>query len=176
MRTSVGLALVGISLFGIFISLNVSEETLPSPYLWLTGFVVLGLIGIRTIVVSSQKLEKTIQQNLNERVEQMKKDAEQATIDFDSCEFKSGLYFQQVKDENMKTVELFAQSDTFETNKIEQVVSAYLVYTNKKNGRTYISQSFPVDSVTLKYYVLNSNLVLYINRSNDKEYLFDLKS
>lgn len=100
-------------------------------------------------------------------------------MSFDLCEFKNGGYHHEVEDENIKTLSYIAPASAaiiHNPTKTEKVVQSYLVYTHQHSGvaQKYVSQSFPVDETTLRYYVLSNKIALYISRFNQKEFLFDI--
>jgi hypothetical protein len=132
------------------------------------------------IVSSLRKTQKVIEEVVNTQIEILKLNAEKIELDFDKCEFKSGSFSHQVEDPNMSTIKLFAPGSlaSIDTTITETVIQSYLTYTETINGTVckFVSQSFPFDQTTLKFYVMNHNITLYIDRSNCDKYLFDLNS
>ncbi|MEI9909486.1 MAG: hypothetical protein WDO71_07350 [Bacteroidota bacterium] len=119
-------------------------------------------------------------QHINSEIENLKANAEKIELNFEKCEFKSGSFSHQVEDQVMNTVKLFAPGSLapgIDTTITENVIQSYLTYTDTMNAELckFISQPFPFDQTTLKFYVLNHNITLYVDRFNRKKYLFDLK-
>lgn len=116
---------------------------------------------------------------MNSEIEKLKLNAEKIELNFDKCEFKNGSFSHLVEDPTMSTVKLFAPGSltSIDTTVTENVIQSYLIYTDTINGENckFISQSFPFDETTLKFYVLNQNITLYVDRYDKKKYLFDFK-
>ncbi|HEX7845844.1 MAG TPA: hypothetical protein VF476_08610 [Chitinophagaceae bacterium] len=143
---------------------------------WLIGFIVLGLLGARLWALSFLKLDKTIRADLDAETEALKRNSEKVHINFDNCKFKSGSFTRWVEDENMRSAKILTGTSRHMPNKLEHVAQSYLVYYHERGGKEYVSQSFPFDQTTLKFYVLNGNLALYVHRFDESKYLFELNA
>ncbi len=179
MRTAVGLLLILICFFGTIFFRHYDGTLIPYPILWYIFFIGLGIFGVWLISNSLRKEKKIIEQVVNTEIEIFKSTAEKIELNFDKCEFKSGSFSHQVDDPNMNTVKLFAPGSltSIDTKITETVIQSYLTYTDTINGTVckFVSYSFPFDQTTLKFYVLNHNIALYVDRFNREKYLFDLK-
>ncbi len=179
MRTAVGLLLIVLCFLGTIFFRSYHGTVIPYPPLWYTLFIVLGLFGMRHIISSFKKSKKVIEDAINIANERFKSNAEKIELNFDECEFKNGSYAHQVEDPNISSVKFFAPTSIASTDTMitETVIQSYLTYTQSINGEVckFISHSFPFDQTTLKFYVLNDNISLYVDRFNREKYLFDLK-
>ena len=111
------------------------------------------------------------------KIEEIKNNAEKIELDFDLCEFKSGTYFHDVTDENISSINLISPGLSFDETKTERVLNSSLIYSYKISGKTEnYTDSFPFDIITLKFYVLNHKIVLYVNRFDRSKYFFDLEN
>ena len=180
MRTAVGLLLIVVSFIGTIFFRRYNGTVIPYPVLWYLSLIVLGLLGVGLIYSSLRKTKKIVEQLVNSEIEKLKSNSEKIELNFDKCEFKSGSFSHQVEDQNMGAVKFFAPGSLasgIDTTITENVIQSYLTYTDTINGELckFISQSFPFDQTVLKFYVLNHNITLYVDRFNRKKYLFDLK-
>jgi hypothetical protein len=179
MRIVIGLLLIIVCFLGTIFFRRYNGTVIPYPILWYISFIVLGILGVWLISNSLRKTKRVIEQVVNTEIEKFKSTAEEIELNFDKCEFKSGSFSHQVDDPNMSTVKLFAPGTlgSIDTKITETVIQSYLIYTETINSTAckFISQSFPFDQTTLKFYVLNHNIALYVDRFNRKKYLFDLK-
>ena len=110
------------------------------------------------------------------RIEEIKNNAEKIELDFDLCVFKSGSYFHEVTDENISSRGLIVPGVSYNPTKMERVERSSLIYNHTTSGRTEkYMESFPFDQTTLKFYVLNHKIVLYLDRFDRSKYFFDLE-
>lgn len=180
MRFSFGLLFISVSFFGTIFFRKYGGYTIPYPTLWYFLFLLIGLIGVWLIYTATKKLKKLTEGYIDFEKNKFKLSAEKIEIDIDKCEFKNGSFSHQVEDKNMSTVKLFAGgtiASSIDTTITENVIQSYLIYSENLVGNVYkfISQSFPFDPITLKFYVLNHSIELYVDRFDKSKYLFDLK-
>ncbi|MFN4315756.1 MAG: hypothetical protein ACK4E0_15780 [Chitinophagaceae bacterium] len=179
MRMAFGLFLLILCFLGTIFFRRYDGTIIPYPVLWYLFFIILGIIGGWLVASSINKSTRNFERAVNAEVERLKTKAERIQLDFDKCEFKSGSYSREVEDANMSPIHLFAPTYLEDMDKkvTETVHQSYLIYTEIINGDTcqFISQSFPIDLTTLKYYVLNNSIALYVDRFNRKKYVFELK-
>lgn len=179
MRTISGLLLIIIALFGTIFFRRYNGSVIPYPGLWYLFFIVLGLLGVWILFSAAGRIKRIVSQHMNSEIEKLKLNAEKIELNFDKCEFKNGSFSHLVEDPTMSTVKLFAPGSltSIDTTVTENVIQSYLIYTDTINGENckFISQSFPFDETTLKFYVLNQNITLYVDRYDKKKYLFDFK-
>jgi hypothetical protein len=179
MGTAIGLLLIIVCFLGTIFFRRYDGTVIPDPILWYIFFIVLGLLGVWLISISLRKAKRVMEQVVNTENEKFKSTAEKVELNVDKCEFKSGTFSHQVDDPNMRAVKVFAPASlaSMDIQITETVIQSYLTYTEIINGTVFkfVSQSFPFDHTTLKFYVLNHDIVLYIDRFNPEKYLFDLK-
>lgn len=174
MRTAVGLLFIMVSFIGTIFFRRYNGTVIPYPILWDISFIVLGLLGAWLIYSSVRKTRKVIEQVVNREIEKLKSNSEKVELNFDKCEFWSGSFSHQVEDQNMTAVKLFAPgslASAIDTMIKENVIQSYLTYTDTINGELckFISQSFPFDQTTLKFYVLNHNITLYMTDLTERD-------
>jgi len=141
--------------------------------------ISLTLLGL--VLFYLNKINKQVDKFETSAIAKLKENAEVSRVDFDKCEFKSGTFSHEIKDPNLQSIKFIAPTGLkfLMNDKIsETVVQSYLTYETIINGEKlkYISQSFPFDTTTLKYHVLNQNLSLYVNKFDKRKYLFELVS
>jgi hypothetical protein len=179
MRIAAGLLLIIVCFLGTIFFRRYDGTVISYPILWYISFIVLGLLGVWLLSSSLKKTKRVIEQVVNTEIEKFKSNAEIIELNFDKCEFKSGSFSHQVDDPNVSTVKLFAPGSlaSIDTKITETVIQSYLTYTETIGGTAckFVSQSFPFDQTTLKFYALNNNIALYVDRFNRQKYLFDLK-
>jgi hypothetical protein len=178
MRTAIGLLLIIVCLIGGIFFRYYNGVLIPYPILWYVSFVVLGLLGVWLISSSFRTTKRKLGQAANMESEKLKSGAEKIELNFDKCEFKSASFSHEVDDPNMGPIKLFVPTsiNSLDTKITENVIQSYLIYTETINDKTYkfVSQAFPVDETTLKFYLLNHNIILYVDRFNRDRYLFEL--
>ena len=180
MRIIFGSLLIIVSLFGTLFFRKYNGTVIPYPTLWHLLSIALGLLGGWLIYISVKKLRRSGELQINAEIEKFKSNAERIELDFDKCEFKSGSFSHQIEDPNMRAVKFMmpgSLASYLDTTITENVIQSYLTYTDTFHDANYkfISQSFPFDQATLKYHVLNHNIMLYVDRFNREKYLFDIK-
>lgn len=180
MKIVAGIFLVLFSFIGNIYFSKYKGTIIQYPFLWYSLFVLIGIIGFWLIITSFKKTDLIGDKSITEAINQFKLNAEKIELNFDHCEFKNGGYHHEVEDENIKTLSYMVPASAaifHNPTKTEKVVQSYLVYTHQQSGNSqkYISQHFPVDETTLRYYVLSNKIALYISRNNQKDYLFDVE-
>lgn len=180
MKTVIGLVLVVVSFLGSLFFRHYNGSMIPYPTVWGVSFIVLGLLGFWLVYISIRKVKNVVETHINSEIEKLKSSAEKIELNFDKCEFKSGSFSHEVEDKNISAVKFFAPGSlvsNIDTTSTENVIRSYLTYTDTIDGELckFISQAFPFDQVTLKFYVLNNTISLYIDRFDRAKYLFDLK-
>ena len=102
---------------------------------------------------------------------------EQIKLDIDSCEIKENNYYEEIPDHNLGGTELivaaFDPNESYEEKYVEQ---SAIIYHHKIGDTTekYISQTFPFGTETLTLHILNNDIILYVDRFDRSNYLFDL--
>ena len=108
----------------------------------------------------------------DEKFAHLKANAEKFQVEFDRCEFKNASCYQEVIDENVNPINLLSPGFKYTPTKTESVSNSTLVY-HLSDSEKFI-ESFPMDSVTLKSYVLSNKIVLYVNRFDRDKYGFEV--
>lgn len=179
MRIVIGLFLLLLCFLGTIFFRRYDGTIIPYPALWYLFFIILGFIGAWLVASSINKSTSNFERAVNAEVERLKTNAERIQLEFDKCEFKSGSFSREVEDVNRSPAHLFAPGylESMDKTVTETVHQSYLIYTEIVNGETsqFISQSFPIDLVTLKFYVLNDYMTLYVDRFNRERFVFELK-
>jgi hypothetical protein len=67
-----------------------------------------------------------------------------------------------------------AQPDDFRER---YIVHSVIIYNYKRNDTSekFVSQTFPVDAITLESHILNNEIVLYVDKLDRGKYFFDFK-
>ena len=184
MRQIIGLIFIVVSFFGTIFFKRYKGEVIPYPVLWYIGFIILALLGLLLIYWSYRSMKqkiKKIAEPLIAEFEIWKTKAEIIEPDFDRCEFKSGSYSHEVDDPRLSKVKWLAPgtiASSIDTTITENVEQSYLVYYPPVIDlpEKFISDHFPFDTTTLKYYVIKKQIVLYVDRFDRNKYFFDLKT
>ncbi|MGZ8556929.1 MAG: hypothetical protein ACXWWC_01280 [Chitinophagaceae bacterium] len=136
-----------------------------------------GIVGLLIFRSSFKKAKKILTESEKLRIEEIKNNAERIELEFDFCEFKSATYFHEVKDENISSLNLIASGLSFDETKTARVINSSLIYNYTISGRTekFIG-SFPCDTTTTKFYILNHKIALYVNRLDRTKYFFELEN
>jgi hypothetical protein len=179
MRKIIGLSIIVISFFGFLFFQHYRGDLIVHPFLWFLIFFLLGYVGLIVAKYGVDRDKKMAGHTAETEIEKFKARAQKIDLDLNACEFKESSFSHEVQDPNVSSVGLiplhiarFAESAIS-----EDVESSCLVYTRMVNGKPekYVSQPFPFDATTLEYHVMNKDLVLYIENTEQGKFLFDLK-
>ena len=107
---------------------------------------------------------------LTENHKKLKIDGEKIILDFDNCDIKENNYNLDVTNRGFSNLDI-ARSGYKEKN-IEQ---STIVYYHKKAeiSEKYISQVFPLNSITLASHIIKNEIFLYVDRFDRNNYFFD---
>jgi hypothetical protein len=128
------------------------------------------IIGIRLVISPVPERIASIEKEIDNRLAQLKATGEKIKPDFDKCEFKDSSYTHEVVDANLSALAPYG-GDIIVTEDVNQSV---IIYHHRRNET--FSQAFPCSGDALKFYVLNNNIILYVNRFDRSTYFFDLKT
>lgn len=145
------------------------------PIFWI--FIVLLVMGILIwLMLKSDRYTTKIASQIEQtRVNEFKKTAEKIILDFDRCEFKNGGYSHEVLDQQLSSLNWASPgSFSYYPTKSERVFQSTLIYSPSRESKERFIGSFPVDSTTLKSYVLTDRICLYVSKQNKAQYLFDI--
>ena len=176
MRIIFGTFFIIVSFLGTIFFSKYSGSAISYPVVWYIFFALIGAVGLFLFRSSFGKAERVMNDFNKSRIGEIKNNAERIELDFDHCEFKSGTYFHEVTDENANSLNLISSGVSYTSTKTERVESSSLIYNHLVSGNTekYI-ESFPFDSITLKFYVLNRKITLYVSRFDRTKYFFELE-
>jgi len=170
-----GYILTGFGLLGFIYFKSYKGDSISLPILWLILSLVITVIGAYLIV--SAKLKKQ-NQKLDEtkiKLSRIKEKGKRILIDFDSCEFKTGIAYNQFDQKTFSRIQMIdALYDPNRNYTKNNSTITYIIYKHK-NGDTlekFVSQPFSVDNTMLKYYVSQNKIALYIDRFDRTQYFF----
>jgi hypothetical protein len=109
-----------------------------------------------------------MQNELTEDQNNLKLHGEKIIIDLDHCDIKENNYYEEIASK----IILPAQADDYREHYIVQSV---IIYTFNGNGSSekFVSQTFPVDTITLESHILNNEIILYVDALDRGKYFFD---
>lgn len=169
-----GYLLIGIGLLGFIYFKSYKGSTIPLPVLWLLLSLIIAAIGAYLIVTA--KLNKQIQQtNENsDKLSRIKETGERLLIELENCDFKTGS-ISQLNRESFSSVQMIDALYDPNRNHVETSSTVtYIIYKHKTGNpfEKFISQPFSIDETTLKYYISQNKIVLYIDRFDRTKYFF----
>ncbi len=144
-------------------------------FIWYISLVLLAISGAILMVSSGKKRIAIIEKEIDKNLEELKANGEKIKPDFDNCEFKERSYSHEVSDENLSYLTpITPYPDEILTT--ENVDQSALIYNHTVGGKSEkFIQAFPFSADALKFYVLNNNITLYVDRFDRSRYFFDLK-
>ena len=135
-------------------------------------FLLAGIVQVYLIL----RRKDTSEPHQNKDAFDFKLRAEEIIVMFDHSEFKESLYTHEVEDERLKQLALLgggASQLLDGVTREERIIQSVLIYNNGKER--FVSQVFPFDKTTLKFYVLNGHVVIYVDRFDRSQYFFEIK-
>ena len=176
MRIILGLILGVFAFIGAIWFSKYSGSLIPYPNLLFFAFLLFGLLALWLIFSSFKKVDKIFNKYHQTKIDDIRKSAERITINFDLCEFRDGSFYHEVKDENAGMINLISPAAfSYYPTTTERVTQSSLMYRISENRENFISHSFPFDSTSLKAYVFQNKVVLFISRSDRTKYFFELQ-
>lgn len=173
-----GILLLLLAFVGVLFFRHYTGSIIPYPSLFYLVCLALGICGAWILYSAESGQHTKAVNNWLAAKNDFKLKAEKIKLDIDQCEFRSGTFTHEVRDTNMELVKVIAPIHFHgaEFTKMETVVKSYLLYRPAVSGPVscYFSNSFPVDTKTLEYYVLTNKIALFVNRFNREQYLFDI--
>jgi len=109
-----------------------------------------------------------MQKELTEYENNLKQHGEKIIVDIDNCEIKENNYYEDIASKIL----LPARADDYRE---QYIVQSVIIYNYKKNGTSeiFVSQTFPVDTITLESHILNHEIILYVDPTDRSKYFFD---
>jgi hypothetical protein len=172
-----GYILIGVGLPGFFYFKNYRGNIIPLPTLWLILSVSIAVIG--AYLIATAKTKKQIQK-LDEtkgKIVRIKEKGEKILIDFDKCDFKITNITQSNTDNFSRIQMIDALYDPNRNYTENDRTVTYIIYKHKNGDSVerFVSHPFPIDETTLKYYVSNNKIALYVDRFDRTQYFFNVE-
>jgi hypothetical protein len=100
----------------------------------------------------------------------------QIQLDFEKCQFKGNDFYNEVENPLKNNMIGSQYSFLIEDTITVQELHSCIVYefSSENSKHRYISQPFSMNVETLKMYVLQHRVILYVNRENNNEYYFEV--
>ena len=163
--------------FAFFI--NYEGSVISFSTLWLITSLLTGVIGLYLISTSKTRKISRQEKYNQKRIAQLKQNGEKILLTLDNCEIRENNYYEEANNARLYKIQeidaLYDPNENYTQKFIEQTVIVY----NYNNGFKKIrmtSQSFPFGTDTLKYYIENKSLVLYVSLLDKTDYAFDIIS
>jgi hypothetical protein len=172
-----GYFLAGIGFISFTFFINYKGSVISFSTLWFIVSLLIGIIGV--YLISTSKTAKiSRQEKYNEkRVAQLKQNGEKILLTKDNCEIRENNYYEEGNDARLHRIQeidaLYDPNENYTQKFIEQTVIVYS-YNNGFNKIRMTSQSFPFGTETLKYYIENKSLVLYVSPLDKSDYAFEI--
>jgi len=160
-------------------------------YLLATGVVIFSLFSGRTVwlivglipfaylfwqVFASNSHSLSAEKTISSQVNKLVAAGEKISIEFDNCEFKDSSYTNEVIDERSTRLNAI-NLDYGKVIRRDLVEQSLLIYHHPTAGKSEkFIQAFPCSAETLRVYVLQNLVSLYVDRFDRSHYFFDLKS
>ena len=170
--TVAGIAFIAIIFFSYYKGYLISYTNL-----WLILSMMVFLIAF--YVAATIKTKKEIVTSLNDsnRRDKLIATGEKIRLDIDSCEIKENDYYEEIPNQGaMEMRSIDALFDPNENYKEKYIDQSAIIYLHKIGDKTekYISQVFPFGTEVLTLHILNNDIILYVDRFDRNNYLFDL--
>jgi hypothetical protein len=175
-----GYIFASAGLAGFFFFINYHGTQIPLKELWFVVTIFLGIYGAFLIVKHKYQSQENNEIATAEalRIDRIKQTGDKIKVTLESCEVKSRSY----QEENINTyfatrIEMVdGLYDSNRNYKIREIQQTYIVYYKKYRNITYkfVSQAVSQSADTLKSYIDKQGVVLYVDRTNPKNYYFDL--
>jgi ABC-type transport system involved in multi-copper enzyme maturation permease subunit len=169
-----GYCLAGIGLLGFIYFKSYKGNTIPLPILWIILSLVIAAIGAYLIV--SARLNKQVEKSTESsaKLSRIKENGERILIDLDNCEFKTSS-IAQLNTESFSRIQMIDALYDPNRNHVENNSTVTYIIYKHKTGDTiekFVSKPFPIDDTTLKYYISQNKIVLYVDRFDRAKYFF----
>jgi hypothetical protein len=168
--------IIGTSLFVVSTIALIFFIYQGASFVWLICLIILAIMGLVFVRSSSRNFIAAIENEINDNEEKLKVTGEKIKVEFDSCDFKDSSYMNEIIDERafrgVGTVNL----DMGKVLSKDYVGQSILIYHHTTGGKTEeFKQAFPCGAESLKFYVLNNSVTLYVDAFDRSRYFFDLK-
>lgn len=173
MKRLLGFILLGLSTVSVLFFRKYNGTVIPYPLLWYALFIVIGFLGVTLIYKSMVATIRIAEKQSDNARSQFKNTGERIKVDFDSSSFHSRSYQHQVPDDRLEVTSIHLFSSLIPNPERNEIVSRSSI--SFTFGKEVFVSSFNVDAVTLRSYVIQEKLFVYVNRNNRLEYVFDLE-
>jgi hypothetical protein len=165
----------GVVLIGFF--RNYHGNLISNSGVWYFLSFILLVAGLYLYHNSkSSKLSKQEKYD-KKRLERLKTQGEKIIVTPDTSEIRENSYYEEVVSNTVSKVQVFDAVYDSNRNYSQKYVqqSAIIFYPNPQlKIRRIASQSFPIAAETLRTYIENGFVILYINKQNQDDYMFEL--
>jgi hypothetical protein len=173
-----GYVIIALSLIGIVYFRNYAGHSICFPTFWYALCIIFCLLGYFLSNNSMTRKQKKDSNNILQQQEKLKINGEKVMLDINFCNFKSNNFEEEIKSKDDLGVQmydaLYNSNQNYKTDEVNQTVIIY-DYKIGDQIKKIVSQVFPIDVITLKSYVMNNDIILYIDRYDKSKYFFDLK-
>jgi hypothetical protein len=142
---------------------------------WFIPLIVFAIMAALLIIGSAKTEFADMDRVVDQNLEKLKANGEKIKVDYDNCEFKESSYVKEVIDER---VYRHGSMNLDQGNVIQRdfVGQSLLIYNYATAGKTEkFMQAFPFSADSLKFYVLDNLITLYVDPFDRSRYFFDLK-
>jgi hypothetical protein len=172
-----GYLLVGIGLLGVVYITNYKGSYIELKGLWLV--LSLGPILLGSYFLTRQGLKTsfaTQEHSLAPNLHHLKETGHRVKLSLENCEVKTRSFQVESFKEDSSIAGLDALYDQNRNYQLKEVTKTYLVYKRKHDGQlqTFVSPPISQDAVSIKMYLDEKGINLYIDNANHELYYFDL--
>jgi len=171
-----GIALIGVVFFSYYKGDLISYTTL-----WLILSIIVFVITFYIAYTARTKKEIVATSEYSNRRNKLLATGEQIKLDIDSCEIRENNYYEEIPQHTLAGTDLIVAAVTgFDKDEIYEekfVDQSAIIYHHKIGNKTekFISQTFEFGTETLTVHILNNDIILYVDKFDRNNYLFDFK-
>ena len=175
-----GYILASIGLAGFIFFINYKGTQIPLKELWFVVAMFVGVYGAFLIVKYKYQTHDNNQgdRSAEIRIDKLKQTGDKFKVTLENCEVKSRSYQEEKINTDFPTrIEMLdGLYDSNRNYKIREIQQTYIVCYKKYGGNTYkfVSQASSQSTDTLKSYIDKQGVSVYVDRTNPKNYYFDL--
>jgi len=177
-RIVIGFLFILTGIFGSYYFDHYHGEIIPLPALWFVLSIILSIVGF-VLIFGLSAGDKRQLAGLNKDFELLKKSGQKIEIDIDNCDFKNKNYQEEIISESFsRSAMLDALAGRDKNYSTQSVNRSYFIYHHKEYSKPerFVSPLYPMDETTLKFHILNQDILLYVDGTDRSKYYFELKS
>jgi hypothetical protein len=152
---------------------------IPNPIILIALPIILGILAIYFFFSSYTQKQTAGDELHQERIGKLKSTGEKIVLSSSNCEIKENNYYQEIVDNSTSRIAiadaLYDGNRNVTQRYVKQTAIIYYYQTPDKPLRL-TSQTFSLDAEELKRYLDRGLIVLYVDRFDKNNYLFDLLS